>query len=115
MKLSINGNIFKVKIQTSPEETQEGMMFKKFNNSFNGMLFVMDEDTSCFWMKNCIIPLDIIFIEGTTISKLHHDCEPCKKEDCDNYCGRGRLVLEIQGGSAKELDIKKGDQVKLLL
>ena len=115
MKLSINDNKFKVKVQTSPKETQEGMMNKTFDKTFNGMLFVMDEDTSCFWMKNCIIPLDIIFIEGTTITKVHHNCQPCKDEDCDSYCGRGRLVLEIQGSSANELDIKKGDQVKLLL
>ena len=39
----------------------------------------------------------------------------CKEENCKNYCGQGRLILEIQGGSAKELEIKKGDEVKLLL
>ena len=72
MKLSINGNIFKVKIQTSPEETQEGMMFKKFNKTFNGMLFVMKNQEHCFWMKNCIIPLDIIFIDNDVITKIHH-------------------------------------------
>lgn len=115
MRLKIGDNIFNVKVVTSNFDKAQGMMNRTFTDEFNGMLFVMDEDTSCFWMKNCITPLDIIFIEGTTITKVHHDCEPCKKEDCDNYCGRGRLVLEIQGGSAKELDIKKGDQVKLLL
>ena len=82
---------------------------------FNGMLFFMDDDTSCFWMKNCIIPLDIIFIEGRTITKIHHDCPPCKSDDCPNYCGKGRMILEIMGGSAKELDIKKGDQIKFLV
>jgi uncharacterized membrane protein (UPF0127 family) len=78
----------------------------------------MDDDTNCFWMKKCTIPLDVIFIEGLTISKIHHNCPPCeskKDEDCENYCGRGRLILEIRGGSAEELKIKKGDEIKLLL
>jgi len=66
-------------------------------------------------MKNCIISLDIIFIEGNIISKIHHNCPPCKTEECKNYCGEGRLVLEIEGGSARELEIKKGAEVKLLL
>jgi len=39
------------------------MMNKKFDNDFDGMLFLMDDDSHSFWMKNCIIPLDIIFIK----------------------------------------------------
>ena len=115
MRLKIGDNIFNVKVVTSNFDKAQGMMNRTFTDEFNGMLFVMDEDTSCFWMKKCIIPLDIIFIEGTTVNKIHHNCPPCKEEECNNYCGRGRLILEIQGGSARELEIKKGDQVKLLL
>jgi uncharacterized membrane protein (UPF0127 family) len=115
MRLKIGENIFHVKVVTSKFEKAQGMMNRRFTDEFNGMLFLMDEDENCFWMKKCIIPLDIIFIEGTTISKIFHDCPPSKEENCKNYCGEGRLILEIQGGSAKELEIKKGDEVKLLL
>lgn len=111
MKLSINGNIFKVKIQTSPEETQEGMMFKKFDKTFNGMLFVMKNQEHCFWMKNCIIPLDIIFIDSNTITKIHHNCSPCTTDECVNYCGEGDIILEIMGGTAKKLGLQIGDEV----
>jgi uncharacterized membrane protein (UPF0127 family) len=115
MRLKIGDNIFNVKVVTSKFDKAQGMMNRRFTDEFNGMLFLMDEDENCFWMKNCIISLDIIFIEGNIISKIHHNCPPCKTEECKNYCGEGRLVLEIEGGSARELEIKKGVEVKLLL
>jgi uncharacterized membrane protein (UPF0127 family) len=115
MKLSINDNIFKVKIQTSPEETQEGMMNKTFNKTFNGMLFVMKNQEHCFWMKDCIIPLDIIFIDIDKISKIHHNCPPCNNEPCKGYTGEGGFILEVKGGTCKKLDIKKGDVVSFPL
>jgi uncharacterized membrane protein (UPF0127 family) len=111
MKLSINGNKFKVKIQTSPEETQEGMMLKKFDKTFNGMFFVMKNQDHCFWMKNCIIHLDIIFIDGDKITKIHHNCPPCEDDECNRYCGEGGFILEVKGGTCKKLGIKKGNIV----
>jgi len=111
MKLSINDNIFKVKVQTSPEETQEGMMNKTFDKTFNGMLFVMKNQEHGFWMKNCIIPLDIIFIDNDVITKIHHNCPPCETKICKSYTGEGNFILEVRGGTCKKLEIKKGDNV----
>jgi uncharacterized membrane protein (UPF0127 family) len=64
---------------------------------------------SSFWMKNCIVPLDIIFIENGEITKIHHNCEPCSK--CKKYEGTGSLVIEMPGGLCKHLNIKKGNIV----
>jgi len=111
MKLGINNHKFKVKVQTSSKETQEGMMNKKFDKSFNGMLFVMKNQENCFWMKNCIISLDMIFIDGDKITKIHHNCPPCKDDQCESYCGDGGYILELKGGTCKKLGIKKGDVV----
>lgn len=111
MKLSINDNKFKVKIQTSEKEIQDGMMNKTFDKTFNGMLFIMKNQEHCFWMKNCIIQLDIIFIDGDKITKIHHNCPPCNSNPCDNYCGEGNYILELKGGTCKKLGIKKGDVV----
>ena len=112
MNLTINNHKFKVKVMTSPKETQEGMMNKTFNKSFNGMLFVMKNEEHSFWMKDCIIPLDIIFIDIDKISKIHHNCPPCNNEHCKSYTGEGGFILEVKGGTCKKLDIKKGDTVK---
>ena len=54
MELTINKNKFKVKTVISPKDTSQGMMNKRFDDTFNGMLFIMSEGQHCFWMKNCI-------------------------------------------------------------
>lgn len=113
MKVTINDNNFKVKIQNTPKEIKRGMMNKTFDDSFNGMLFVMNSKEHSFWMKNCIIPLDIIFINGNKITKIHHNCPPCEDEDCKYYHGKGDYALELKGGTCKKLGIKAGDTVSL--
>jgi len=112
MIISINNKKIKVKTVITEKDTQKGMMGKKFDDTFNGMLFIRQNGNHCFWMKNCIIPLDIIFIDGNTITEIHHNCPPCTTEECDNYCGEGDLVLELMGGFCKKFDFKIGDEVK---
>lgn len=114
MKLTINKNKFTVKTVISPKDTSRGMMGKNFDKTFNGMLFIMSDGQHCFWMKNCIIPLDIIFINDGTITKIHHKCPPCKSKDCGNYCGEGDMILELQGGTCKKLNIEIGDKIDYL-
>lgn len=115
MKVMINDNIFKIKLCVSEKEKETGMMKKKFNESYNGMLFIQNSGRHCFWMKNCIINLDIIFIKDNVITKIHHDCPPLlDDEEHVNYCGNGDMVLEIDGGSCKKLDIKEGDMLSFL-
>ena len=88
-------------------------MGQRFNDDFNGLLFLMGNDKShCFWMYNCITPLDIIMIKDDIITKIHHNCLPCENEsDCDSYCGNGDKVLEILGGTCKKQNIKEGDVI----
>ena len=107
----INNNLFNVKNVLTDKDIQKGMMNDKFNNEFNGMLFIMDEGQHSFWMKNCSQYIDIIFIKNKKVSKIHHNCPPCDKEKCESYSGEGDLVLEINGGDCKKYDIKEGDDV----
>jgi uncharacterized membrane protein (UPF0127 family) len=113
MFLTINNNIFNVKCLLTEKDIQEGMMNKKFDDNFDGLLFFMNGKNHSFWMKNCIIPLDIIFIQGKTISSIHHNCPPCKEDPCEGYKGFGDLVLELPGGTCKKYDIKEGDTIEL--
>ena len=107
----INDHKFKVKPVFTPKEIQKGMMNRKFDDSFDGMLFFMnDEDLHCFWMKNCIISLDIVFISDDEITKIHHSCPPCNSDDCKNYCGYGDKVLELPSGTCKKKGISVGDK-----
>lgn len=114
MIIKINNTKFNVKVLTTPEERSEGMMFKTFSNDKNGMLFIMNENgKQDFWMKNCLVPLDMIFISFNEITKIHHNCKPCTK-DCPTYSGNGNIVLEVKGGTCKKENIKIGDQVTFL-
>jgi len=111
MRLKINDNEFLVKIMLTKKDITEGMMNKKFKSDNHGMLFIMDDGDHNFWMKNCIIPLDIIFIKDNTITSIHHNCQPCKTNDCQNYKGSGNYVLELNGNTCKQYGIKKGDTI----
>ena len=117
MKVIIDDNIFKVKLCATPSSISEGMMKKRFDENFNGMLFMMPESTEqSFWMYNCLIPLDIIMIDNGTISEVHNNCTPCtQKNNCKSYTGYGSEVLEVAGGTCEKLGIKKGDQVSFSL
>jgi uncharacterized membrane protein (UPF0127 family) len=115
MKVKIGNNIFNVKVAATTKEVQEGMMNKNFDKTFNGMLFVMKKyDFHCFWMKNCITNLDIVFIGNNRITEIHSDCPKCVTKDCKNYCGFGELVLELPSKTCESLNIKKGDKVEII-
>jgi len=106
----INKNIFKTKVLREPEEIRQGMMGKRFTR-FDAALFVMNRSQSSFWIKNCIIPLDVVFVHNGIITKIYHSCPPCNKEPCENYVGKGEFVLELEGGTCKRLNIKPKDKV----
>jgi hypothetical protein len=114
MKIKIGNNSFNVKTLTTPKDQKSGMMGKRFDKTFNGLVFLMGGDEQCFWMKNCIIPLDIIMIRNNVIVNIHHNCPPCRSEECPSYCGRGNIVLEIAGGSSENLNIQAGDTIEYI-
>lgn len=117
MKVLVNDNIFRVKVCMTHETIQNGMMRQRFNNDFNGMLFMMPENGHhSFWMKNCIIPLDIVFIDqDKKINKIHNMCQPCNTNDCDHFEGSGQYVLELEGGDCEKYGIEEGQEVNFVL
>ena len=115
MKVKINENIFNVKVLIDKKSQSIGMKGKRFDGTFDGMLFLMGDDEQCFWMKDCIEHLDIIIIKNNVIVNIHHNCPPCNKLPCPSYCGRGNIVLELPGGSCEDLNIQAGDSVHYLL
>ena len=107
----INQLVFKTKVLTTDKDIELGMMGKRFTSLYDAALFVMNSSESAFWMKNCIVPLDVIFIHNKKITKIHHNCQPCKTKQCTMYPGKGNLVIEMPGGTCKSLNIKQGNIV----
>lgn len=112
MKVKINNNLFDVKTVITTKDIQNGMMNKKFDG-FDGMLFLMKNEPHSFWMKNCVVHLDIVYIENNVIIKIYHNCKPCFSDECGHYKGHGDMVLELPGGTCKSYNIKDGNEVKL--
>jgi uncharacterized protein len=102
---------FTVQVAATPEQQERGLMFVTSLADDQGMIFPYQppQETS-FWMKNTLIPLDIIFIAANgTIARITHaqamDLTPLPS-------GVPVIgVLEIRGGRAAELGIKEGDKV----
>ena len=115
MLVTVNNTQFKVKIAVTPEAIRKGMQKQRFQDENEGMFFIVKEQEHCYWMKDCIIPLDIIFIQDGEVVKIYNDCRPCNEEECPKYCSNADRVLEIGGGMSKKFGIKEGDTVNLQL
>ena len=115
MNVKINIKIFKTKVLIDEFSQSIGMMNKTFDDSFEGLLFLMGGKKQCFWMKNCIQNLDIIIIKNNVIVNIHHDCPICLDDDCPSYCGNGNIVLEVEGGTCEIQNIQAGDSVEYIL
>ncbi len=94
----LNGMTFNLEIAQTPEETSKGLMFRESLCEDCGMLFMFEEeDYHPFWMKNTLIPLDMVFIssEMEVVDVLH--AEPCKTEECMLFIpkDKAKYVLEV--------------------
>ena len=104
---------FDVELALNDAERSRGLMFRQKLGPYDGMLFDFHREAPVsFWMKNTLIPLDMIFIAADgTIRSIHANAVPHSTETIPSQFPV-RAVLEINGGSAKLLGIKPGDKVK---
>lgn len=99
---------FAVELADSPEERKQGLMFRESLPEKQGMLFVFDDiAVRGFWMKNTIIPLDMIFIDQNWIVvEVKSNIQPCNEEPCPSYHSvPAKYVLEINAGLAEKYGI----------
>ncbi len=113
----INSYCFEIKIAQTKEERARGLMFRSFLPKNQGMLFIFEnEDKHSFWMKNTLIPLDIVWIsKDLKIVHIENNVQPCQQEPCKTYTPiqKAIYVLEVNTGLAKEYNFQIGDIVNL--
>jgi len=111
-KVILAGTTISVEIASTPEQRQQGLMSRTFLPENHGMLFLFEEENEeVFWMKDTLIPLDIIFIDNNkNITKIHH-AVPCEKDPCSLYSGKAKYVLEVNGGFTEDNNIQEGETV----
>ena len=104
---------FEVELALNEAERSRGLMYREKLGPYDGMLFDFYQDAPVsFWMKNTLIPLDMLFIASDgTIKHIHANATPLSTDAIPSQFPV-RAVLEINGGSARLLGIKPGDKVK---
>lgn len=112
MPVYINDKSFDAEYLSTPEELERGMMGRR---ELNGcMVFKLGKGHHSFWMKDCLIPLDIVFVLNNRINQIHHNCPPNgRKLTPIRYTGIGDHVIEFPGGTAENW--KTGDKVTMYL
>lgn len=103
---------FRVELASSGREHETGLMFRRHLAQNAGMLFDFHHPVFVtFWMKNTILPLDMLFIRADgTISTIRANAVPYSTTEIPS-AEPVRAVLEINAGLAKTLGIKPGDRV----
>lgn len=104
---------FRVEVASTPEAQEKGLMFRTAMGPDEGMIFPMSNgQPATFWMKNTVIPLDIIFIDlNGRISNIAANARPYDETQLPSV-GVVSGVLELDGGRAAQLGIGPGDAVK---
>ena len=107
--VEVNGQVYHCKVALDEEQRATGLQNVRELAPNEGMLFVFDEPTHVgFWMKDTLIPLDIIFIDDSCEVISVHQGQP--QDDQNIFEGDGvKYVLEVNLGSG----IKEGDDVEI--
>ena len=111
-----NGFEVSVELATDPATRAQGLMYRDRLREGTGMLFFFPETAvEPFWMKNTLIPLDIIWIdEQRRVVHVKHDVPPCKTDPCPSHDPGvpARYVLEVAAGVARREGLREGDLLR---
>jgi uncharacterized membrane protein (UPF0127 family) len=103
---------FVVEEAKTPQQMAQGLMYRRAMPADAGMLFEYERaQPAAFWMKNTLIPLDMLFIgaDGTVLD-IHERAVPLSLDPI----GTDKpvlAVLELNGGTVSRLGIKRGDRI----
>lgn len=104
---------FTVELAQTPRQRAQGLMFRRRLGPDRGMLFLYNRDqVISMWMKNTVIPLDMLFMDGAgRVVSLHERAVPGSLQTISSE-GKARAVLELAGGTVARLGLRVGDRVR---
>ncbi len=82
---NLAGQIFNLEVVETPEQQAIGLMNRTFLPDNQGMLFPQTPSPAAFWMRNTLIPLDLIFLYKSTVVEIAQNLQPCLTEYCPLY------------------------------
>jgi uncharacterized protein len=103
---------FSAELALDPGQREQGLMYRKQMAANEGMLFDFGEARAIqMWMRNTLIPLDMVFIDAAgTVTHIHEQAVPLSETIISSQ-GPVKYVLELNGGEAEKRKIHKGDKV----
>jgi uncharacterized membrane protein (UPF0127 family) len=115
--VELRGQHFSVELATNDAARERGLMARTVLAADHGMLFVFATSApQAFWMKNTLIPLDILYFDDARkLVSVQHDVPPCTADPCPVYpsSDAARYVLELSAGTAQRIGVKPGDQLTI--
>jgi uncharacterized membrane protein (UPF0127 family) len=124
----IGGERFRLELAAEPVARDEGLMYRTRIPPGEGMLFVFPDDPQVrsFWMRNCIVDIDVIFVDpigrvtATHAMKVEPPQQPGETEEeyfqrLQRYPSRlpARYAIELPGGTLGRLRVAIGDTIAL--
>ncbi len=104
---------YRIEVAATPGQQATGMMWRSRMAPGTGMIFPMSPPRpASFWMRNTLIPLDLVFIGADgRVRNIVGGAVP-KSESMLNSAGAVAAVLELKGGEAERIGLQPGDRVK---
>ncbi|MDQ2971778.1 MAG: DUF192 domain-containing protein [Pseudomonadota bacterium] len=116
--VELRGHRIHVEVAADDASRAHGLMDRTSMPADHGMLFVFpNEAVRSFWMKNTLIPLDMLFFDGQRkLITLLRDVPPCRSDPCPAYpsAAPARYVLELNAGAASKLGVREGNRMTLV-
>ena len=119
-RVEIDGEDFRLELATTPSERYQGLSGREVIPEDGGMLFVFPyEAEQSFVMRNCPVPIDIIFLGPTGRVLATHAMRVEPPETRSNPSvyyrsgGRALFAIELAGGSLERLNVERGERIDL--
>lgn len=115
--VELSGERYQVELADDDRSRARGLMFRESMPADHGMLFIHDrQDRQAYWMKNTLIPLDILYFDAARrLVSQQRDVPPCKPGGaCTSYPSEAPAlyVLELNAGEAERLGLRNGVELE---
>jgi uncharacterized membrane protein (UPF0127 family) len=113
--VELSGKLYEVEVARTRDQLEQGLMFRKQMPAQQGMLFLFPQEMDLgFWMKNTLIPLDILYFDrqGVLVDQKR-SAPPCRQDPCPTYPSKApaQYVLELNAGQAALMGLKEGERI----
>lgn len=115
-QVKIADQVIQLEVAQTPDQQAMGLMYRASLADDRGMLFSFNPARRVgFWMKNVVIPLDMVFLHKGQVAAIEPSAPPCAAEPCPIYGPNAPVdqVIELRGGRAAALGLKAGDRLQI--